>query len=400
MHMSKKTYRKFNFWESPEESNVIERVDPSFFKEINAKVNNEMLATKKDIVKDNISLSTNEKATEKKNPIFHESLILQKKTEEIALSSKEMTTHSIVEDVELNQKDLVQDVFDANGGQWKVLLYFAEKCLETGTLSTGYIKLPHLAKKININEKTVHTAIYRLEKQKRLIIRQKGKEGAGGKSRFMLISDKIKNYILSHRDAGLNEPKHPKTDYDLIEFTTEQDEWKKIDVSPLSEIGFNEKHLLQLKKYNTSQIVQESINQFSFGLNHNIQIKKYVNPLLVFMGVLRKGEAWIEKNYMSPSEIAFNQLTEQKKNRINQIKKTEEECLLAEYVLWETSLTEQDKDKIIPEDIKKTKLSSAKAAVLRLYFKENIWPNKMPTELIALKKELSDDYKKPIHINK
>jgi len=50
-----------------------------------------------------------------------------------------------------------------------------------------------------------------------------------------------------------------------------------------------------MKKYNTPQIVQESINQFSFGFNHNSQIKKYANPLLVFMGVLRKGEAWIEK---------------------------------------------------------------------------------------------------------
>lgn len=380
--MGKKTYRKFNFWESPAESNVIERVDPSFFKEINIEVNNDILATKKEAVKDNI-----------KKTIFYDSLQAEKKKEEIALSSEKTVAHSVVECVELNQEELIQDIFDANGGQWKVLLYFAEKCLETGTLSTGYIKLPHLAKKTNLKEKTAHTAIYRLEKQKKLIIRQKGKEGAGGKSRFMLISDKIKNYILSHRDVEINEDKYLKVGYELNEFITEQDEWKKIDVSPLKEIGFNEKHLLQLKKHNTPQIVQESINQFSFGLNCNNQVKKYANPLLVFMGVLRKGEAWIEKNYMSPSEMAFNQLTEQKKNRIDQIKKIEEEYLLTEYALWETSLTEQDKDKIIPEDIKKTKLSSAKAAVLRSYFKENIWPNKMPPELIDLKKELRADYK-------
>ena len=38
--MSKKTYRKFNFWESPTESNAIERVAPSFFKAINTEINN------------------------------------------------------------------------------------------------------------------------------------------------------------------------------------------------------------------------------------------------------------------------------------------------------------------------------------------------------------------------
>jgi len=46
------------------------------------------------------------------------------------------------------------------------------------------------------------------------------------------------------------------------------------------------------------------------------------------------------KNYMSPSEIALNQLTEQKKNRIDKEKKIEEECLFTEYTLWEASLTE------------------------------------------------------------
>jgi len=395
--MSKKTYRKFNFWESPTESNAIERVAPSFFKAINTEINNEILKTEQEKT-DDVLLLPKEKLIEKQKTVFYKTPHIDGKKEEINLISEKTATYTKLpgDDIEYNQKDLVQDVFDANGGQWKVLLYFAEKCLETGTLSTGYIKLPHLAKKTNLNEKTVYTAIYRLEKQKKLIIRQKGKEGAGGKSRFMLVSDKIKNYILSHRDGGLNESKHLKIDHDLNNLS-EQGGWKEIDISPLKEIGFSEKHLLQLKKYNTPQIVQESINQFSFGFNHNNQIKKYANPLLVFMGVLRKGEAWIEKNYMSPSEIALNQLTEQKKNRIDKIKKTEEECMFTEYTLWEASLTEQYKDTLLPEDVKKTKLSSAKAAVLRLHFKENIWPSKMPTELVNLKKELEFDYK---NINK
>ena len=164
--------------------------------------------------------------------------------------------------------------------------------------------------------------------------------------------------------------------------------WEAIDISPLRRIGFNEKHLLQIKKYNTPQIVQESINHFSFGLLHNAQTKKYENPLSVFMGILRKGEAWIESNYMSPNEIAFNQLIELKKNKVETLKKMTEEYLLSEYAIWESSLTDQDKNNILPDDIKKSNISSAKAAALRIYFREKVWPQKIPTELENLKKEL------------
>jgi hypothetical protein len=388
--MGKKIYRKFNFWEPPTDNTIVEKVDPVFFKSIKKEIDNNertYIETKTEVQKEELLFSKVESCSEILSTDIYEQQCINKITENIETTSAKKVTQKILTELEQNYKELIQDIFDSNGGQWKVLLYCAEKCLETGTLSTGYIKLPHVAKKLNLNEKTVYTAIYRLEKQKRLIIRQKGKEGAGGKSRFMFMSDKIKNYILSHRDNGVNETAYAGVEHNLQEIPG-LGEWKQIDISPLKEIGLNEKHLLQLKKHNTPQIIQESIHQFSFGLKYNEQTKKYSNPLLVFIGVLRKGEAWVEKNYMSPNEIALQQLMEQKKNKMDKLKKAEEEYFLTEYNLWEQSLTKEDKDKLLPDDVKRTKIAAAKTSVLRTYFRENIWPTKIPIELIKFKEEL------------
>lgn len=393
--MTKKTYKKFNFWQLPTESNVVEKVDPSFFKSVEKELQDHEKSLEAKIINQNDEnlYSKSKTSIEKDISFIDEQNINSIKTVDAKFSSN-VIPKTITSEMEQNYKDIVQDIFESNGGQWKVLLYCAERCLETGTLSTGYIKLPYVAKKLNLNQRTMYTAIYRLEKQKKLIIRQKGKEGAGGKSRFMIISDKIKNYILSHRDNMIvNEMTQTSIEERLSE-TTEMDEWKKIDVSPLKDIGFNEKHLLQLKKYNTPKIVQESINQFSFGLKNNEQTKKYSNPLLVLIGVLRKGEAWLEQNYMSPNEIAFSQLMDQRKNKMDKLKQIEEEYFFLEYAVWEKSLTSQIKEALFPEDIRKTNLSPAKNAFLRSYFKENIWPTKMPMELLALIEELNLDLSK------
>ena len=43
---------------------------------------------------------------------------------------------------------------------------------------------------------------------------------------------------------------------------------------------------------------------------------------------------------------------------------------------WSEKLSEEEKDKIVPDEIRKLKLVGAKIASLKLYFSEKIWPEK------------------------
>ena len=91
--------------------------------------------------------------------------------------------------------------------------------------------------------------------------------------------------------------------------------WLKINIEPLKAIGFSDTQLQQLQNRNTPEIIQESIYHFAYGLEHNEKTKKYKdNALNVLMGVLRKGQAWIEPNYRSPQELALEDLISQKTN--------------------------------------------------------------------------------------
>ena len=151
--------------------------------------------------------------------------------------------------------------------------------------------------------------------------------------------------------------------------------WSRVDVSPLSTIGFTHKHLMQLKTRNTPEVVQESIYHFSYGLLYNEKTKKYDDPLSVFMGVLRKGEVWIESNYRSPKERAQEALLNQKKEEKNRIQKMQEECYVLAFGDWQEQLTEKEIEEIAPTKTTK-KFEIPQKARLGMYFKENIWPEK------------------------
>jgi len=146
-----------------------------------------------------------------------------------------------------------------------------------------------------------------------------------------------------------------------------------IDYDSLSHIGFTKTQIKQLIEKNDPTVVQESINHFAFGLEHNQKFQKYEDPLNVLMGVLRKGQGWFEKDYRSPKEIAQQHLLEIKKAEIERKRELEESTYKLAMMEWQQSLSEADIENIAPRkkvsgDIMPT------SAKLGLYFKEHIWP--------------------------
>ena len=159
--------------------------------------------------------------------------------------------------------------------------------------------------------------------------------------------------------------------------------WLSINTEPLNDIGFSLTQLKQLytKSLNTPEIIQESINHFAFGLESNPKLKKYSEPLNVLMGVLRKSQAWIEQNYVSPQEIAQRQLLENKKTEMERIKQLEKEAYNLALEEWLKAAPKDQLEKIAPSKTNKNEITPQRVR-LSLYFKENVWPEKMSDYLV------------------
>ncbi len=162
------------------------------------------------------------------------------------------------------------------------------------------------------------------------------------------------------------------------------EEWEQINFEPLREFGFSSTQLKQLhsKSLNTPEVIQESINHFAFGIEHNPKVKKYPEPLNVLMGVLRKGLIWTEKDYQSPQEIAQIQLLERKRSEYERIKQLEKKAYALALEEWQETLTTEQREKIAPS--KKGRGDVTPQPVkLSLYFRENLWEEKKKEYLVT-----------------
>ena len=153
------------------------------------------------------------------------------------------------------------------------------------------------------------------------------------------------------------------------------EKWGDLDFSDLSEIGFSKNHLLQLadKKNLTAESVQGSIHHFAYGLRHTDKVKKYDNPLNVLMGVLCKGQAWIELSYKSKQELAQELLLNQKLKSQARLKKLREQAYDIALDDWIDGLSKPQLEAIAPEKKARGDFMPQKIK-LGLHFREQVWP--------------------------
>ena len=241
--------------------------------------------------------------------------------------------------------------------------------------NTPRVRLREMMLNINVSKDSARTALRFLLKNN-FISRIEFQPGNLGWSRYRLNAN-----VCADLERGLSrgsiDPFEPIGNTASSETTSANsysaDPWDEIDFSNLTEIGFNKNHLLQIKNKTTAEIVQESINHFSYSLKYNKKTKEYSNPLATIIAVLKRGEAWIEPKYQSPQEIAKIKILEMKKAEIERNKLIDDELYKLSFDEWKNSLSESYVESIAP-DLRKKGDPIPPHAKLSAYFKDKVWP--------------------------
>ncbi|WP_419421427.1 hypothetical protein ACNVED_15935 (plasmid) [Legionella sp. D16C41] len=242
---------------------------------------------------------------------------------------------------------------------------------------TPRVKLRDMMLYINISKDSARTALRFLLKQK-FIERIEFQPGHLGWSRYQLnenICNELEREVLKGSIKPFEITKNKAIETSTLSITDLLDNWEDVDISPLEYIGFNKKHLLQIKNKSTPDVVQESINHFAYSLKYNAKTKEYPNPLATLITVLKRGEAWLEPNYQSPQELAQLKIIEAKKAELERKKAIEEELYKIAFDEWQQDLSKEELDSLAPDGRKKGD-PTPPAAKLSIYFKEKIWPEK------------------------
>ena len=92
------------------------------------------------------------------------------------------------------------------------------------------------------------------------------------------------------------------------------------------------------------------------------------------MGVLRKGEAWVESQYESPQVIAQRNLLERKAKKQATLKQLRESAYKLAFEHWQASQSEEAKQTVIDRVSKGRKDIRPRLVRLEHYFREQIWP--------------------------
>lgn len=300
-------------------------------------------------------------------------------------------------DTKLNYHEAVSKLC---GIQKRIVEYFVGCCMVRGEPITGPVTIETLSSVTKTTKKTLRKVVQRII-EKGLMERVGGKTGKSGFSIFRFDKAFVDAFKLqldlassqSFKNTLSLVQKTEATKTSLDESHSLPKEWEDIDCRELEEIGFGLPQIRQIynKGINTANTIQTSIDHFSFALQHKSgTLNKYKNKLGTFMSVLQKGGAWVEHDYMSPQEIAVKKLAKQSKDRLERLKKLEEEFFSNSFELWSSGLTEAAKNEIIPDHVKQAPFAKdiQRTIALKSYFKEHLWKSNMPDELKKIKEEM------------
>ena len=196
--------------------------------------------------------------------------------------------------------------------------------------------------------------------------------------------------LTDHINKKLNDIETQVNTENAADTQDDQEAWANIDFSALADYGFKKSHIKQIINAKTSltpQEVQESIEHYAWALeNRREEMKGYApnsNPLRGLMGVLKKGNAWVEGSYKSPEELALELQIKNKRIQLERQQAKKDELFNIEFEMWYTALTPKDIAKIeeagelakqMPPTAFKTKGDNAHyVKALKRYFKQHIY---------------------------
>lgn len=293
------------------------------------------------------------------------------------------------------------------GIQRNIIIAIYRNCRINGGNVTQELTLDYIASVTNVTKKSIKTSINRL-KNKSCIARVDYKDGRGGWVKYE-ISQQLFTELLQHEgllfpNANLaqtvnNHITQPVTepitslpssssDYKRTTTTDLPDEWKKIDYLPLQEINFGYIELKNIfrkcPQHINHVIIQDSINQFAFGLvNNRERYKNMTAPSGVLVKSLIDGMPWIENGYIAPEELVKREKAAKLTNLLEQQFKE------PKFLEWFSALDEIKKEALVPHGvISSTSYMVSKSIIQKehahKYYEHEIWPG----ILTELKSEL------------
>lgn len=267
------------------------------------------------------------------------------------------------------------------GHKRSILFYIYEQCKLEGKLEI-IISISLISNAIKIPIGSINTTIERLIK-KGYIDRVKSCSGRNGWKKIILIETLYRDmhfFNSSHKpNTNLTQSSHkpntephtqpnttPLSNNNNINIntiiTTDDDlpkEWDEINYDVLIDLGFSKTQLKQLYEINLKnpdknlikpEIVQLSIYHLAFGLKYTEKTKAISNPMYVFMGVLRKGQAWIEDGYESVQDITMREHLEQLQREKEQRKARWEMIFELKFEEWFEVLSDEELKKALTAD--------------------------------------------------
>lgn len=312
--------------------------------------------------------------------------------------NNEETTHINKKIVAIEKNKPISSLYliiRLSGHQKIIFAFILERCLSRGSLSSGMITSETLTSITKTSLNMVNTSIQRLV-DKELIYRENGKRGRGGFYCFGL-SQEVKEAALEYRRLSMldtADPVNSKAEY-IEQLNVDgkknssfilPEEWEELDIEPLKSIGFARGHLVQLYKQSDLEVstLQDSIYHFAYDLTYNNKGKSITksSPIAYFMAILKRATVYTAPvNYETPKDRAIRELLERKKSEKENRDFMINELLNIEFDQWHDKLSQEEKDQIIPLEIRSMRINAPKLASLKTYFTENVWPKIIPKEI-------------------
>lgn len=268
-----------------------------------------------------------------------------------------------------------------SGLERELVIYLHELCVTNRSNQTTPISNAFLSTLFNKPMGTIKTSLRRVE-AKTIIKRLEFLSGKGGFTIYELpdrIHQEISAYgkdhvLVTQKQSGNNSVTVREQEQPLLNL--KDNEWRSLDLSPLSFIRLGMDHIAQLKNGTlTPEQVQDSINHFAYRLqNPSPKDPKIEKPLNYFMATLKKGIPFARPDgFLSEEDQEQLRYIESLKKVKQEKEEREKELFDLLFNAWIEKLSTDEKKSMIPAAMKTS--THASNLFFRDYYKTNIWPN-------------------------
>lgn len=291
------------------------------------------------------------------------------------------------------------------GKELDFLLFLCNICVKTCSLKTPEITTSELNSYLNVKSNRLRNIILRVTRKKMITV-VKSNCGASGAYRVFEFTKQVYDKLLckltgsNFIGGGGNE----FASFSIGSRSVDKNnasmalhkghEFKCIDYAVLSDIGFNQSHIIQIQREYKNKpeavlpldIIQDSINAMAFDLKHNNVAKDFKSsPAAVLTSLLKKGIPYSSKtpeSFKTPQQEAMDEFLIFQEKKVAIDRQIEDRTKKVEFEKWQKNLTDTELLELCPESsvasvsekIRKTIRTLKAKELSKDYFDIEIWP--------------------------